>query len=188
MIGYQMQLKEEIQKCMTEKLTFPESKNLQQRGIADKIEDECNQIIKEHFNDVVTARSRKSTEDISIGDIYIDHKTSDVALKFKMPNMISIDKLRRLDKEVIYNFVIYDSKEKTIINTFALSLYELNWDHLTIGNLGPGQLQIKSMKNFIQSPKTSMSKEEWQAVLREKVNKFYENLITKTKKRQLQWQ
>jgi len=183
-----MTIKIKLTELLAQNLKFPESTNLQQRGIADKIEDACNEIIKANFENVKPPRSRKSTEDISIGDTYIDHKTSDESLDFKMPNLISVDTLRKLDHELIYNFVVYNSAKREIVKTFALSLYELNWDHLAIQNLGTGQLQIKNMKAFLESPVSSMTKEQWRAKLQEQVVAFYEKLMTKTKKRQDQWQ
>lgn len=180
-------IQSKLNKLISEQLVFPESANLQQRGIADKIEDACNQLIKENFTDVTPARSRRSTEDITIGTTYIDHKTSDESLDFKMPNLISIDKLRKLDCDLIYNFVIYNSESKQIVKTFALNLYELNWDHLHVQNLGTGQLQINNMSNFLESPKTSLTREEWENRLQQEVISFYDSLIKKTKKRQSQW-
>ncbi len=169
-------------------LKFPESKNLQQRGIADKIEDACNAIIKEKFNDVIPASSRRSIEDITIGDTYVDHKTSDAALDFKMPNMISIDRLKKLDRELIYNFVIYDSNKKEIIETFALNVYELNWEHLKIQNLGKGQLQITSMVQFLKSPKSNLTKGQWLNKLKEEAILFYKKVQKDAEKRQKEWQ
>lgn len=181
-------IKSQLTTVLKKNLKFPESANLQQRGIADKIEDACNEIIKANFDNVLPPRSRKSTEDISIGSTYIDHKTSDEALDFKMPNMISINTLRTLNHELIYNFIIYNSKKKEIVDTFALNLYELNWDHLSIQNLGTGQLQIKNMKDFLKAPSTTLTKEQWKERLKVEVIAFYEKLITKTKKRQKEWQ
>lgn len=169
------------------KLLFPESKNIQQRGIADKIEDACNEIIKETFADVVPAKSRRSIEDINVGRTYVDHKTSDAALDFKMPNMISIDRLKKLDRELIYNFVIYNSNSKQILDTFALTVYELNWDHLKIQNLGKGQLQITNMVEFLKSPKTSLTKEQWLARLKAEAVKFYKKVQQDALKREKEW-
>ena len=42
-----------LDQILKERLVYPESKNLQQRGIADKIEERCNLIIKQNFPDVV---------------------------------------------------------------------------------------------------------------------------------------
>jgi hypothetical protein len=181
-------IKDKLEKHLKAKLAFPESKNLQQRGIADKIEDACNVIIKENFEDVKDATSRRSIEDVNIGNTYVDHKTSDVALDFKMPNLISIDRLQKLDRDLIYNFVIYDSVKKEIVNVFALNVYELNWQHLKIQNLGVGQLQITSMSEFLKSPKTTLTKEQWLEKLKEEAIIFYDKLLTKTAARKKKWE
>lgn len=181
-------IKTKLTECLQAKLAFPDSKNIQQRGIADKIEDACNQIIKDNFEDVVPPRSRRSIEDVSIGNVYVDHKTSDAALDFKMPNMISIDRLKKLDRPLIYNFVIYDSNKKVILNTFTLDVYELNWEHLKIQNLGKGQLQITSMVKFLESPKTTLTKEQWLAKLKTEAVLFYKKVQHDAEKRQKEWQ
>lgn len=177
-----------LNEVLKEHLKFPESKNLQQRGIADKIEDACNEIIKANFANVELPRSRRSIEDINVEGAYVDHKSSDAALDFKMPNMISIDRLRKLDRELIYNFIIYDSNKKIIVDTFALNVYELNWDHLKIQNLGKGQLQISSMAKFLESPTTTMSKKEWLNKLKEEAILFYKKVQKDAEKRQQSWQ
>jgi hypothetical protein len=181
-------IEHQLTKIISENLQFPETKNLQQRGIADRIEDSCNQIIKENFDNVKDARSNRSIEDISIGDIYIDHKSSDASRKFKMPNMISIDRLKKLDRPLIYNFIVYDSKEKKILKTFALDVYELNWEHLKIQNLGKGQLQITNMAKFLESPTTTMSKEQWLNKLKTEAILFYKKVQKDAEKRQKEWQ
>lgn len=182
-----MQLKEEIKKCLFERLAFPESNQLQQRGIADKIELECNNILTEVFPNVVPATSRRSIEDITVNDCYVDHKTSDAALNFKMPNLISIDRLRTLNKPLIYNFVKYNSIERKIIDIIVMDVYELNWDHLSIQNLGVGQLQIKNMVNFFESPYTTLTKDEWLQRLGQEAVFFYSKLVTKTENRKKKW-
>lgn len=181
-------LKTKLTSLLKENLKFPESKNLQQRGIADKLEEACNDIINNNFEDVMPAKSRRSIEDINIGNAYVDHKSSDAALDFKMPNLISIARLKKLDRELIYNFIIYNSNTKEIIDTFALNVYELNWDHLQIENLGKGQLQISNMTKFLTSPTSTLTKEEWQARLKLEAIKFYKNLIKKTEKNITEWE
>lgn len=182
-----MDLKNQLTKCLRETLVYPESGNLQQRGMADRIEALCNEIINDNFQDVVPATSRRSIEDISIGTTYVDHKTSDVALDFKMPNMISIDRLRKLDRELIYNFVIYDSRAKTIVDTFALNVYELNWDYLKIQNLGKGQLQITNMAAFLANPRSQLTKEEWLKRLSQAARDFYAKVQRDAERRQREW-
>jgi len=180
-------LEAQLTACLKKHLEFPDSGNLQQRGIADRIEAACNEIINENFQDVKPATSRRSIEDISIGATYVDHKTSDVALDFKMPNMISIDRLRKLDRELIYNFVIYDSRAKTIVDTFALNVYELNWDYLKIQNLGKGQLQITNMAAFLADPRSQLTKEEWLTRLSQAARDFYAKVQRDAERRQREW-
>ena len=180
--------KEQLTKVIQENLQFPDIKNLGQRGVADKIEDLCNQIIKDNFEEVKPAGSNRSIEDINIGNVYVDHKSSDAARDFKMPNMISIARLKNLDRELIYNFIVYDSKSKQILRTFALNVYELNWDYLKIQNLGKGQLQITNMVEFLKNPKTTMTKEEWLARLKQEATDFYKKVQRDAAKRQKEWE
>ena len=180
-------IKTQLAEILNQNLKFPESKNLQQRGIADKIEDACNQLIKENFLDVTPARSNRSIEDINIGNVYVDHKSSDAARDFKMPNLISIDRLRKLDRELIYNFIVYDSNKKTIVQTFALNVYDLNWEHLKIQNLGKGQLQISNMVKFLESPQTTLTRAQWLDRLKQEAIVFYKKVQVDARKRELEW-
>jgi len=181
-------IKKQLTECLKYNLKFPDSKNIQQRGIADKIEQACNEIIKSHFDNVLDARSCKSIEDITIDNTYVDHKSSDISKDLKMPNMISIARLKKLDKELLYNFIIYDSKKKKIIETFVLNVYELNWDHLSIQGLGLGQLQITNMEKFLESPTTALTKQEWKARLKQESVKFCINQQKKFAKEQEKWE
>lgn len=180
-------LKKELDRLL-ERIEFPEIKNLQHRGIADKVEAVCNEAIVSHFENATPAGSRRSIEDINIGNVYVDHKTCDLALDFKMPNLISIRRLRNLDRPLLYNFMIYNSQERRFVSQFSLYVHELNWDHLHIQNLGEGQLQIANMKAFLGSPVTDLSRDEWYQVLQIKACQFYEALITKTQRRLRDWQ
>lgn len=181
-------IKTKLDNVLNAQLTFPESSRLKQRGIADKIEDTCNEIIKANFNNVADATSNRSIEDISINGVYVDHKSSDVSKKFKMPNMISIDRLKKLDRPLIYNFIVYDSEQKTIVKTFAVDVYELNWDHLNIQNIGKGQLQINNMAKFLSSPTSTVTKEQWLAKLKESAITFYQKVQDDAAKRQKEWE
>jgi hypothetical protein len=95
--------------------------------------------------------------------------------------------LGSLNKPLIYNFVKYNSIEKKIIDIIVLDVYELNWEHLSIQNLGVGQLQIKNMVSFFESPKTSLTKDEWIDRLGKEAISFYSKLITKTENRKKKW-
>ena len=88
----------------------------------------------------------------------------------------------------IYNFIVYDSNKKQIINTFALNVYELNWEHLKIQNLGKGQLQIANMVEFLKSPNTDLTKEQWLDKLKQEAIVFYKKVQRDAEKRQQEWQ
>ena len=177
-----------LDKLLKEQLTYPKIKTKGQRAIADMIEDECNRLITANFADATPAKSNRTIEDINIGGIYVDHKTSDRARKFKMPNLISIARLGKLDRPLIYNFVIYDSDSKTIVDNFTLNVYELNWNYLKIQNLGKGQLQITNMKNFLTNPKTTLTEAQWLAKLKEEAIAFYKKVQKDALKRQKEWE
>jgi hypothetical protein len=85
------------------------------------------------------------------------------------------------------DFIVYDSNKQEILDTFALNVYELNWDHLAIQNLGKGQLQIKDMKKFLESPTTTMTKEQWMSRLKTEAIAFYKKVQLDAEKRQKEW-
>jgi hypothetical protein len=68
-----------------------------------------------------------------------------------------------------------------------MDVYELNWDHLHIQNLGTGQLQIKNMVDFLESPYTTLTKEQWIQRLGQEAVSFYSKLIKKTENRKKEW-
>jgi hypothetical protein len=166
-------LENRLSEVLNSQLSFPKQQLKGQRSFGDALENACNVILTEHFDDVKQPRSVRSIEDLIINDTYIDHKTSDEKGSFKMPNLISVARLLGIDKPLIYNFIIYNSETKKIINTFAYNVYQLNWEHLKIQNLGKGQLQIKNMKEFLKSPVGSLSEKEWKVKLKEEMKTFY---------------
>lgn len=180
-------IKDQLKECVS----YPETKG-NQRAIADCIEEETNNnLVKVFGNNAVLPASVKSIDDITIDSILIDHKTSDVDRKFKMPNLISIDRLRRNviseNKNLIYNFILYSSNLKIITEVFQIEYYKLNWDHLQISNLGKGQLQIKNMSAFIKSPISNLTKEEWIKKLFSEAVTFYEKQEIKAKNEKNKW-
>jgi hypothetical protein len=173
-----------FRKVLLDSLQYPDAPYGQygQRAIADILEAKANEVLNRYF-DTKPASSRRSIEDITVDGCYVDHKTTDGALKFKMPNLISVDRLWNLERPLYYNFIIYDSSYKKVIDCMLLNVYQLNWDNLTIGNLGAGQLQISNMQKFLDNPKSDMTESEWREMLRSKMISFYSKLINKTQNR-----
>jgi hypothetical protein len=166
-------------------------KGLDQRGYASALEKQFIKISKDNFDDCKEASSVKSTDDITINDILVDFKSTDVDKKFKMPNLISIAVLKNkyYSEKILYSFVTYSSKQKKVLDSHLLYIWELPWKHLEIQNLGKGQLQIKNMKNFIDDIDnlSTLSKDEWYQEFIKKGKIFYKDLIKKTEKRMEEW-
>lgn len=173
--------------------------NIQQRGIGDKIEDiVCEFITKLNTTEMVveSATSRRTMEDIQIlnsGCVYkFDTKSHDVDSDFSMPNLVSIDRLKRFynnDRNFLcYIFVDYkvDLDVATVVNIDVRLIEELHWDILAIQNLGKGQLQIKNMNNELKF--VDINRTIWMDKLKENVVIYYDNLINKIKRYKRSWE
>lgn len=165
--------------------------NIQQRGIGDKIEDIVCENIKKMKSDsmlVESATSRRSIEDVQIlssGRVYkFDTKSHNVDSDFSMPNLVSIDRLKRFynsdNNFLCYIFVDYkvNSSVATITKIDVRLIEELDWDILAIQNLGKGQLQIKNMNNELKF--VSIDRNSWMSLLRTNALGYYDNLMNYT--------
>jgi len=168
-----------------------DSNGLQQRGIADKIEElVCNRIKTINTNGLLVedASSKRSLEDIQITDendnLYkLDIKTHDINADFSMPNMVSVARLLNFYQTETNNlaYIFVDYKEEnniTEITNITIKLVEeLSWDMLAIQNLGKGQLQIKDMNSeliFIEP-----NREVWVQQLKVNMIEHYNKTIRK---------
>jgi len=167
--------------------------NLQQRGVADVIEKYvCEQITKIDNKELIIERSKtkRSLEDVQIKnnqELYkIDIKTHDLNSDFSMPNLISVDRLKKFyennNNHLMYIIISYTTNNNItqIKNIEIRYIEELSWEILGIQNLGKGQLQIKNMNNeliFVEP-----NREEWINTLKQNMIKFYKKQIAKTQK------
>ena len=179
-----LELKTSIEELVTPNLTLSHvKKGVGQRAYADEIESQFISIVKNKFNDVTEASSVKSTEDVGISNILIDVKSSDEDREFKMPNLISIDKLRKIyhDNPILYAIITYSSEQHKIIGSKLFYIWELPWKHLAIQNLGKGQLQIKNMKTFLDDVENfpKINKDEWYQEFLKQGKTYYTKMITK---------
>jgi len=184
-------IKELVEKTVKDNLKgFSLSQSFGQRSVGDKIEDDCAMIVKQFYADnYVAPRSKKSTEDFSLAfsqdSFYFDVKTHFIQkeLGFSMPNLVSIDKLRKLltddTKSLLYIFVDYKRTETdvTIENVIVKYIWELDWSILGIGALGKGQLQIKNANNEMVF--TEIGKEEWFRILKVKGLEYNQKQLIK---------
>lgn len=178
-------------------ITVPYVDNLEQRGYADMIEklvaEEAKKNSPSQFH---AARSKRSIEDFSYQDtkqVWYDVKSFDVDSDFSMPNLVSIDRLRKVmaddDQDLVYILVHYklDHKKRkvTIEDIEFRPVYTIDPEVLAIQNLGKGVLQIKNMHNSLD--RFDGTKEEWLDKISVMAYNFYSKQITKFKTLQKVW-
>ena len=192
-------IKEVLEGLIKENLSnFELDEQFEQRSVGDKIENDCKEIAKRFFeNNYISPRSKKSLEDFTLkfGDTtnWFDVKTHFIQEVdgFSMPNLVSIDKLKRSlvnnNENIIYIFVSYKRENGviTIEDVYLKYIWELDWSILGIGNLGKGQLQIKNANKEVIF--TNEGKESWGKKLNLEAVKFYNKRIEKIKKELLKW-
>lgn len=172
----------------------------QQRTVGDLIESKVSEILRNSDGDLITEkrapRSKKSIEDVTLvsGGVlyYIDPKTHDVNSDFSMPNLTSIEKIKKLfqsqTEELVYVFVSYKIVNGivNIIDIKVFFLWELDISILGIGALGKGQLQIKNANDSLIF--TSQSKQIWYQDFKKLVQIFLKKQISKINKQIVAWE
>ena len=184
-------IQESIDKELPKEIAMVDD-GLMQRGIADIIEVKVSNIVlklkHQSIKESYEAKSKRSIEDVGLittdyDDIKIDIKTHDSKAELSMPNLISISRLKKFYKNdknlLLYIFVKYVNYGHSvqILSTQVKSVEQLNWECLTIGNLGKGQLQVKNMNEI--SFQNAMSRKEWMERLSYDVVIYYQSLINK---------
>jgi hypothetical protein len=194
-------VKEYIQNLLTENLkSFELVNGGMQRTVGDLVESRVTEILMNSKSDLITEtkgpRSKKSIEDVTlVSDLvsfYIDPKTHDMGSGFSMPNLTSIDKIKKLflsdKKELIYVSVSY-TNENGWVNIHDIKVFfiwELDISILGVGALGKGQLQIKNAKKDLVF--TDKGKQKWYADFKKLVQEYLKKQIIKINKQILEWE
>lgn len=178
-------------------ITVPYVDNLEQRGYADMIEklvaEEAKKNCAKAFN---PARSKRSIEDFSYRGsktTWYDVKSFDVDSDFSMPNLVSIDRLRKVmgdpTQDLIYILVQYklDHKNRkvTVEEVEFRPIYSINPSVLAIQNLGKGVLQIKNMHNSLDA--YTGTRDDWMKEISKMAMAFYNKQILKFQKMKTVW-
>jgi len=189
------QIQEALDNNLPKEITF--ESGLMQRGIADLIESRVSDIIlnlkHQSIKESYEAKSKRSIEDVGLvtteyDDIKIDIKTHDADSDLSMPNLISISRIKKFYENdrnlLLYVFVKYVTHGRLIqiLDTKVKAIEQFNWECLTIGNLGKGQLQVKNMDEI--SFQSHMTRKDWMERLSCDVIIYYQSLI---KKIQTKW-
>jgi len=162
------------------------------RAVGDAIQDLLEEGFKEILgSDVVDYSSefaRRAMADLAFtdkdGNYYVvDIKTHRLDTHFNMPNLTSVERLSRFYEDDKNHFVIlaiaYSVKNTRIIveKVYFLPIEFLDWDCLTLGALGWGQIQIANSNRITLNKHNSRKK--WMIEMCDTLFEFYNKEIGK---------
>lgn len=179
-------------------ISVPYVDNIEQRGYADMIEklvaEEARKNCPDKFH---KARSKRSVEDFSYRGsktTWYDVKSFDIDSSFSMPNLIAIDRCRKVladpNQDLVYILVDYRvdhvNKKVEIHKIEFRAIYEIDPACLAIQNLGKGVLQVKNMHNSLD--KYSEGRYNWSCRVSDMAITFYEKQVIKFERLKTSWQ
>jgi|SRR3989344_3041890 len=166
------------------------------RAVGDAIEN----IIAENFETILgnsikeysSSFARRAMADLAFTDkdgfyYVVDVKTHRLDTKFNMPNLTSVERLSRFYEEDVNYFSIlkidYQIKgSKAIIkNVIFIPIEFFNWNCLTIGALGWGQIQIANAN--VVNIVSKNSRKKWMLNLCDELLEFYPKEVGKIAER-----
>lgn len=148
-----------------------------------------NELVKEYDNRF----ARRSMADFAFTDINdnyyaVDSKTHNIDTAFNMPNLTSVERLSRFyeGQENFFTILmtaysISNNKKPIFTACDFVPIEMLDWNCLTLGALGWGQIQIAN-SNYICINETSTRK-KWMLQLCDNLDMFYPNEINKINER-----
>ena len=117
----------------------------------------------------------------------VDVKTHREDTRFNMPNLTSVERLSRLYEDdlnifslILVKYALEDNRVE-VSDVLFLPIEFLDWECLTIGALGWGQIQIAN-SNLV-SVNQGYSRREWMLSLCEAMFQFYPKEIFKIEQR-----
>lgn len=99
-------------------------------------------------------------------------------------NLMSIDRIRKIlqidTNHIIYIFIAYklNGNQFNIQNTNITNIENINWECLTIQNLGKGQLQMKNNSEPITF-NYNIIRKDWLDELKKQAIRYYDKMILK---------
>ncbi|AFZ43774.1 hypothetical protein PCC7418_1588 [Halothece sp. PCC 7418] len=136
--------------------------------------------------------ARRAMADVAFKDqegfyCVVDVKTHREDTKFNMPNLTSVERLTRFYEDnmnifalIMVKYTVQENRVRATEVSFS-PIEFLDWNCLTVGALGWGQIQI-SNSNFIQV-NHGYSRKQWMLTLCETMFEFYPKEIQKIQER-----
>jgi hypothetical protein len=161
-------------------------------GIQSIIEDHFESILGEQIGEYSSSFARRAMADLAfkdrLGTYYVvDVKTHRESTAFNMPNLTSVDRLARFYEDDTNFFVMLMVKyavqgtRVAVGDVHFVPIEHLQWQCLTLGALGTGQIQIADSKHILIDPRPS--RRSWMLEFCDAVLAFYPREIAKIKHR-----
>jgi hypothetical protein len=162
--------------------------------------DAIAEILGEHFQEILgddcaeysANFARRAMADLAFKDkdnlyYFVDVKTHREDTKFNMPNLTSVERLARFYEDDENHFVLLlvkyslDGAHARISEVTFVPIEFLDWDCLTVGALGWGQIQIANSNRINIRP--HYSRKRWMVELCDVMLEFYPREIGKIQTR-----
>lgn len=167
--------------------TMPE--NSSPRMIGDFAQEVIEKFFCENLPDTIGTPiqekfSRRAMADLAFTDAYnnyviVDVKTHNLNTSFNMPNLTSVERLARFyeDDTNYFSVMIIEYSQNNgknfVSDIFFIPIEFLNWDCLTIGALGWGQIQIANANVIHVNPE--QTRKQWMLSMCDALDIFYPN-------------
>lgn len=178
-----------------------ELSNLRDNASPRTVGDTAQDVIEHFFENGLTSDfgqaiqqkfARRAMADVAFTDtnenyIVVDVKTHNESTDFNMPNLISVERLARFyrDDTNFFSLLVakYDMQDNKphFNNVLFLPIEHLDWNCLTIGALGWGQIQIANANVINSNP--GQTRKEWMLKLCDALDIFYPREIEKINNR-----
>ncbi len=172
------------------------------RAIGDLVQDIASEQLSNCFpenviKDFNSAFARRAMADVAFSDFdddyfVVDIKTHNKSTDFNMPNLTSVERLARFYEDD-KNFFVILLVEYRVVNDVAIfdsakliPIEHLNWNCLTIGALGWGQIQIAN-SNYVNI-NNKQTRKSWMLELCDILDVFYPKEIAKIENRMSRFQ
>lgn len=157
-----------------------------QRTTADQIEHEVRERLLGMSRGFMPPAGPRRPGDVTWHNFHINIKSTDLDKSFHMPNLISADNLWKLLSQGQHFMLLRFSHNQGRIQHWDLwNIQDISWDHLTLGALGAGQIQIRDALKPLTAHDTD--RESWRNQWKQRMIDFYQKERVKIDKRIEKW-
>ena len=191
--GYNEQVADAVKNYINSKnIVFPSHTIHSPRAVGDALEsliaDQFDAFLGNWCKNYSSEFGRRAMADLAFTDVegvysVIDVKTHREDTRFNMPNLTSVERLARFYESdscvfslILITYSIRDSELNVSEVTFV-PIEFIDWQCLTVGALGWGQVQIANSNNIQVIQRNS--RKEWMLQLCDALDEFYPREIAK---------